>query len=399
MPLFDDTDRTEQRSKRENESLFGYYNSSARRCVAALRDLLESWFQGYPETAKPDLQARFRSPIAAQHQGAFFELYLHELLSSMGFALTVHPDLENTAPTHPDFVLSRDGQEQFYLEATSVLPSEYEVAKERMIAEVYDTLNKMRSPNFFVAIRVQGTPTTAPRGRELRDKLERWLATLNPDELGRKLETEGFDGLPSFEWTHEGLNLSFLPIAKSPGLRGKPGVRPIGSTMPEARMIDSHSPIRNAISTKATKYGELSLPYVVAVNVMDMFAHDIDIMAALFGRECITAYRGPNGETIEKLGRQPNGAWLGPRGPQSTRVSAALVATNLSPWAIGSITPVLIHHPWASKPIAPEMWQLTQQVPNTATGHMEERLGSSASDFLALPTPWPVPDDSFDIQD
>jgi hypothetical protein len=228
MRLFDEIERAEPRSKRENEPLFGYYNSSARPCVAALRDQLESWFHRYPEMAKTDLRARFRSRITAQHQGAFFGLYLHELLCLMGFELSIHPDLESTVPTHPDFILSRDGQQLFYLEATLALSSQDEAAKESMIAQVYDTLNKMHSPNFFVAIQVQGTPKTPPPGKRLRHQLEQWLATLDPDDLRHKLETEGFDGLPSFEWAYEGWNLSFLPIAKSPNLRGKSGVRPIG---------------------------------------------------------------------------------------------------------------------------------------------------------------------------
>src|SRR5262249_52731893 len=105
MQLFDEVNRVDQRSKRENEPLFDYYNCSGRRSVGALRELLESWFQRYPQTARKDLRARFRSRIDAQHQAAFFELYLHEFLRAMGFEIYVHPELCENTPTHPDFVV------------------------------------------------------------------------------------------------------------------------------------------------------------------------------------------------------------------------------------------------------------------------------------------------------
>ena len=394
MKLFDDITRTEQRPKRENEAVFAYCNISARRAVIAFRDLVEAWFQRYPQEVRKDLRARFRSPIDAQHRGAFFELYLHELLCSMGFECAIHPNMDRGTRTHPDFLISRNGQPCFYLEATSALPSQDETAKERMIAQLYDSLNKTESPNFFVAVELNGTPTTSPPGKRLRQELERWLSTLDPDDLRHRLETGGFDNLPSFEWSYQDWSISFLPIAKSSALRGKPGVRPIGTTLPtKAKAVDSHSSIHRAVIAKATKYGELALPFIVAVNVFDIFADSIDVMNALFGQEAVQVGRGPDGVLHNRLVRQPNGAWFGPRGPQNTRVSAALIALNLSPWAMASITPILIHHPWASKPIPLEIWPLAQQALNRETHYMEERPGKSVRDFIALPDPWPLPDD------
>jgi hypothetical protein len=60
----DDVQRTEVRPKREREPIYDYYNSSARRPIAALRGLLQSWFDAYPASGKKDLLARFRSRIA-----------------------------------------------------------------------------------------------------------------------------------------------------------------------------------------------------------------------------------------------------------------------------------------------------------------------------------------------
>ena len=83
MQIFDDIPRTETRAKNERESFFPYYNRSARPMIAAVRQLLESWFARIPADAQRDLRARLRSPIDSQHEAAFWELYLHELFSGM----------------------------------------------------------------------------------------------------------------------------------------------------------------------------------------------------------------------------------------------------------------------------------------------------------------------------
>src|ERR1044072_4083894 len=393
MRLFDEVNRKTHRPKTEHEPLFDYYNISARRTVVAFRELVEAWFQRYPQDVRKEFRGRFRSPIDAHHRGAFFELDLHELILSMGFTIDIHPKMNERTTTQPDFIVSKNEQPCFYLEATSALPSQEESAKEKIFAQLYDYLNEMHSPNFFVAIEPHGSLTNPPPGKSLRRELEQWLSTLNPDELRQSLEVDGFRGLPRFNWTYKNWSISFLPIAKSVGLRGKRGVRPIGMTLPsEAKFIDSYSPIKKAVAAKATKYGELNLPFIVAVNVFDIHADSIDLMDALFGREAIQIREGFDGVISRKEIRQPDGVWVGPRGPQNTRISGALFTVNLSPWAMATITPVLIHHPWASKPILPELWPLTQQVPNRQTFHMEERLGKNACDFLSLPTPWPIPD-------
>ena len=400
MKMFDDIIRTELRPSRENEPTFEYCNISARPPVTAFRDIVEIWFQRYPPRGKTDLRSRFRSRNNAQHHGAFFELYLHELLLSMGFDLSLHPDMNGNTGTHPDFLVSQNGQPCFYLEATLVLPPENEAAKDRMIAQVYDSINRIESPNFFISIQLNGTPTKPLASRPLRQALERWLATLNPDSI-EHTQINDLDELPTFDWEYEDWSISFRAVAKSPELRGKPDVRPIGFTLPKgAGVIDSYTPIRRAISAKATKYGDMPIPFIVAVNVFDIFASKIDVMNALFGPEAVSIRQYSDGTRHHRLIRQPNGAWITPRGPQNTRVSAALIALNLSPWNMVTRTPTLIHHPWATRPISPAVWPLTQEIPNQETHQMEEQPGKDINSFLRLPIPWPLPDrDDEDPQD
>lgn len=392
MTLFDDVTRSDRRPARENEPLFDYYNTSGRRSVDGIRTTLDTWFQRIPESAKTELRARFRSPTASQHQSAFFELYLHELLCCSGFSVTLHPNVPGDVRTHPDFLVLQNDIPCFYLEATLALPSGNETAANARIAQVYDTLNAMESPNFFLGIRLRGAPATPPHGARLRRDLTRWLSGLDPDVLRHTLEAAHWDGLPSYEWSHDGWDLSFLPIAKSPSLRGQPGVRPIGVRIPAVRLLNSHAAMKTAICNKATRYGDLDLPFVVAVNVIDIFADDDDIMNALFGEENVTGTPHPDGIIDLTPGRNGNGAWFGPQGPQNTRVSAAFVLLNMDVWNMVSQSPKIIHNPWATCPLSHDLWPLPQLILNLTENRLESKAGLTAGDVLGLPMTWPPVD-------
>lgn len=393
MTLFDDVDRRDIRPKRHGESTFDYLNQSGRPPYTVMRALLEQWFSRIPDAANTDLRARFRSSTDSQHQGAFFELYLHELLTCCGLRMEVHPAVQGSA-RHPDYVTLRQGERQFYVEATLALPSREEEAADARAARVYDAINKhLKSPNFFLAIRIRGAPSTPPPGRKLAEALTAWLRKLDPDVLGEVLRSEGFDGLPSFDWSHDDWELSFLPVAKSPDLRGAPDVRPIGITMPEVQILETHKAIRAAVCNKATRYGDLDLPYLVAVNVIAEHADTIDVMNALFGEEYVEIRMKADGSIAQALGRKRDGAWFGPTGPRNTRVSGAVVLNDLSEWTVHQ-APVLIHNPYANTPFPIDSWPLRQRVPDQQKARLVDRPGLDVVDLLRLPQPWPPADGS-----
>lgn len=389
MVLFDDFIRTEDRAKRESEPLFEYYNILAGSGGAALRSLLQGWFDRLPEPARMTLGPRFRNADDISFQSAFFELYLHELARCMGYEVEHEPNIHDTS-SHPDFLVKRGGEPKFYLEATLAAPSAKEQANEKRAAVVYNTLDQMTSPNFFLHIRVEGAPTTPPAGARLRADLEEWLATLDPDEVAKAFEDSGLDGLPVREWAHDDWKLTFVPVPRSPEHRGKPGVRPLGSRT-WSGWNQSQRGIRKAVVSKAAKYGNPQHPLVIAVNVLDESAHESDVMEALFGDECLRSYVGTDGRPIGEVvsDQKANGAWRGPSGPQHRCVSAVLIAYHLDPWRIAE-PPVLIHHPWAYRPLYPRLWTLGQKVPQFSFRWFE---GRGAGEVLQLPKPWPPEDD------
>jgi len=402
MRIFEDIPRgRDQRPRRENESIFDYMNSSSRPLVAGIRELLELWFERYPEDAKHQLKRRLYSRTDSQHQSAFFELYLHELLTSR-FEVVLEPDMGLDITTHPDFKASLDGNPRFYLEAVLASQALAEVVKDARIAEVFGQVNRINSPNFMLQVSYHGAPTTAPSTRLLRQKLEHWLLGLEPNEIaGIDLQTE-YHRLPCLEWCHEDWQVEFRPIPIAPEFRGL-GITPVvGAVMPStgAEVIDlesyvdkTHVAVRSAIRRKATKYKVLGLPYIVAVNILEPFADERNLLDALFGEEQITVSLSPSAGSVTTHRRAADGAWIGPDGPHNTRVSAVLACFNLTPLVSATRAPILVHNPWASNPLPMDLWPLSQISVHGETGTLDRIDDRSPAELLRFPFSWPPPKD------
>jgi hypothetical protein len=388
MPLFDNSQRTETRAKRQNEPSFDYLNSSARPSVCAIRNLLNTWYSRFPSGERHALCNRFRKRQDVPHQSAFLELYWHEFLTQSGYLVDVHPVLSGVNK-HPDFLATKPGVPPFYLEARLAMPP-LDPASEKRLAAVHDTLNRIDSPNFFLHMESEGNATDNINGNALRARLERWLRTLDPEIVAARVVKEGHETLPNMQLSEHGLTLSFLASPKGPELRGEQGIQTIGSTMlGEMRQLNTHKDIRSAIEAKAKKYGELDRPLVIAINVMDIFCEQCDILNALFGEERVVVTRQSDGQWRHDWGtRTPNGAWRGPQGPRNTGVSAVIVTNQLVPWTLRACKVELVHNPWASYPLLTEALPIPQY--SVIAGRIHRQQGVQAADILDVPSPWPI---------
>lgn len=261
------------------------------------------------------------------------------------------------------------------------------------MAAVYDAINTIESPNFFLELEIRGSPNTPPRTRKLRRDLTEWLAGLNPDHIAQLYADNKRLHIPSLPWHHEGWDLLFTPIPKSPKLRGRPGVRPIGLRVPEGGWLTTDAEIREAVELKAKKFAELGEPLIVAVNFIGIHCDNIDVMNALYGQESTLVTFAPDGRFTERNQRKPNGAWFGRNGPRKTVVSGLLVVNQLNPWSMGSTIPELFHNPWAAHPLSPSVMGLPQCVADLSVGRVNHEPGARASELLGLPSPWPTPDE------
>jgi hypothetical protein len=369
MLLFDDIERSDNSPAAYAEPEFSFLNRSARPAFGRIRHVLDDWFSRYSPEGRSDLCERFRSDIDAQHRGAFFELLLHELLLRLGCEVQLHPELGESSGQGPDFLVKSPTCGQFFTEAVVATDeSDQKAAARARMNQVYDALNRMQSPDFFIGMELTGEPVTPPSAECMRSFLQKHLAGLNPDEMAARLEAQGPSGLPRWRYEHDGLTVDFYPIPRPPESRGKPGVRPTTRRLRMPERDKSREAIRQAILKKAGRYGELEHPYVIAVNALGKAVDDTDIFEALPFRE-------------------PDGVWTSPRGPRYTRVSAVLIAVRLLPWNIPRADACLYHNPWAQRAYTCELARLPQAVPEGT--RMTRSEGESLATLLGLSAEWP----------
>lgn len=384
ISLFDTIGGTDDEFARYAEPSFVYMNRSSRSEFIEVRKKLDSWFRHYPKDQRDDLRARFRSHTNSQHESALFELILHEVLRGMGCKITLHPTLQTTTK-NPDFLVQPQGSDPFFVEAVVVTnESKKEASAQARINQVYDVLDrKVNSSNFFLWLSVEGAPASPPQANKIALFLNERLEKLDPDHIAALSESGGIEAVPVWRYEHDGWVINFRPLPKKPVARNKKIVRPIGATSTDIRWIDNRTPLRDAIKTKAKKYGELELPYVVAVNALE-FIDDIDIMEALFGKEQFEI--DVHHPDRAQMSRALDGVWISYDGPQYTRVSAVMLSTRLSPWNLwGNVR--LYHNPWAKKVYSAALTRLPQAV--LVNHHMRNVDGDKIGTILGLPGSWP----------
>jgi len=392
--IFADVSRYDSTPATYSESNFEFLNRVDAPTWQRVRDLVEDWFTHLWDDAKPDVAARLQSRDDRQFRAAFWELYCHESLRRLGYDVECHPEL-SSGGRRPDFLARRDDLE-LVLEATIAASSDADVAAERREAQIYDVLNRVDSPNFFLAIEVHHAGSNPPAAARLKADLEQWLRTLDPDQVTQILEEEGTlllsGSVPHHVWKQDDWHVTFTPLPKKPEARGAPGARTIGMHGPgEAYMIDDRTPIWRAVGEKAGAYGRFDKPYIVAVAAQSFTAgNDHDVNGALYGTEQVTLRTRSDGSVEAVSSRAPDGIFLGPHGVRNTRVSGVLIAQHLSPWSVGTTVPTLWHHPAAEQDASVAGCPWRQVTVRTENGELEYHAPSiTTSEFFDLPSDWP----------
>ncbi|RYH70962.1 MAG: hypothetical protein EON54_00880 [Alcaligenaceae bacterium] len=344
--LFSNVDRTDTAPKRGGEPSYQFLDRSARPEIAKVRAFLLAALHNYPEAERVEVVARIKSEKEVHFRSATFEILLHEALVRLGYQLAPHPNPGTGVATRPDFLVTDADGREFFLEA--VLASERDgsnPAAEAMKEVALGYLNETKHADFLIDVESEGNPTSQPSGKSLARDVHAWLGTLDPDSLRERLVTQGLDAMPSLMWDHEGWVLTLRPLPISKERRGT-APRLIGGIGNGSKWVNAWEPLRDAVKKKANRYGDLTKPLVVAVNV-DIFNLDaIDEVQALYGEEYWSETIGH--PEMSGPGRRPNGAWRGPHGPQNRRVSAVWFFNDLTPYTIANRRSTLYLNPWAN---------------------------------------------------
>jgi hypothetical protein len=315
---------------RHDEDLYSWLDRSSRASAEAARNLINEWFsQIAAQETLGHLRSRLSSNDDSQFAAAFWELYLHERLRLLGYSIDTDVRVRGTS-LNIDFLASKPGS-RFYVECTSVFKSRADTAQGRREAQIYDVLDQLNTPNFFVwAQKRRSGPRQPPLGR-LRIQLETWLNGLNPASLRAAAMAGQIGNLPTFVWRDGGWEYEFKALPKF-AAAGKPGVRAVGSAGGLQTIVaPTPKDIRGAISDKVRKYGRLDSALIVALMI-DSPAHDEEDTAdCLYGESRVLL---PRGQTF----RAANGLW-----PEVDRekLYGVVVTCQWSPWKVAAAWPLL----------------------------------------------------------
>ncbi|MEU0511637.1 hypothetical protein [Amycolatopsis sp. NPDC006125] len=335
MTVYPSRHRRDSSPKRAAESQAAFLDRVAGAYWDQVRDVINEWWSHLPDQARSGVRSRLLDRNSGSNVfSALWELYLHEMLLGSGCTVEVEQAV-GTRGKYPDFLVTHDG-EQFVLEAIWTSQRIGDPTQDAMSGRLLDAINSVPSPNFFLSVSIVRVGSAEPPQRGLKSELARWLGGLDPDQIQADYEQRQVP-LPSHIWQEAGWSLSFTAMPRSPGARRR-SARAIG-IYPMIWMRDRSDHVLNAVKRKGGKYGDLALPFVVALGQAALFPDDEDIVTSLYGSSVEYAHTG-NGSTFSRLS---DGYWSPLRDNGHHRVSGVLVVDNPAPWTWATVTPVLWH--------------------------------------------------------
>jgi hypothetical protein len=185
-------------------------------------------------------------------------------------------------------------------------------------------LDEVGDGNFFLMTTSITSATNSAPARSFRDQIRKWLAHLDPDAV----DTEE---LPARTFEQDGWSVTVEAVPIKHDNRGNVR-RSIGIyAHVEAAFIDDGAKLVAAVKSKASRYGNLDAPFVVAVGTSSFDEDDEDVFNALYGSvSWVLDGLGP-GEKITSRGvRNPDGYFGSPGAWRNRRVSAVLIVDQLS---------------------------------------------------------------------
>jgi len=340
------------------EGAFAFLDRSAWPRCAAARDELERWFARYPDgperNDRKDLRQRFRSSNRRDHLGAWWELYLHRVFTSLGYAVEPHPRIAGTGKS-PDFLLTKGGA-SFLLEAVTTVSGIVDAAGRaaHREAELLDILDSVSHPDFSISVEIESVGPNTLKRKLIAGLLLARLNELDPNDV--RWESGSYDD--EFVLDQDGWRVTFTPYLRGDLDDPDPNHRMIGGGPVTVGSIDDRSKLAAALKSKRSKYGCPELPYVVAVLREGFSPDDEDAMSALVGTHAL-AYRmrgGPSEARWTRWTRLHDGMWLrGTQAKHGEHVSAVLIGDKISELNFADHSPVLWPNPWASRPLTDDL--------------------------------------------
>jgi hypothetical protein len=383
--VFDLIERTNPKPKEHLETSFEFLNRVAGTYWAQVRELVQHWLDRVPgDKDYRDLRGRLRTDDAANYS-AFLELYLHELFRRAGYEVSIHPVLRN-GTRRPDFLVCGHGQ-SFYVEATMPGPQLAAHSRSQRRSAFLDTIQRCSNKNFLLSLDHLDVGASPARGRRARRAIEMWLSSLDPDSVSYNAGSR-----ETFRWVDGDWEAHFSAIPLLSQHRGRPDHRAIGVYGDSGvGWIDDAPTIKSSLNAKASAYGVLDRPLIIAVGTYIWDRDYWHSTNALYGGSAVTWWENDDGAIEHAEIRQPDGFFGTPPNWANHNVAAVLHINQLQPHHLQNAEVTLWTHP-----AAPGQWDsLAAVIPCTARRLVgrsleESRSATDPAEFFDLPTPWPI---------
>ena len=306
------------------------------KVVAAREKLLRQLLE-VPEPNRAAWEKRLTSKLDHSHFSVRLEISLHHFFKERGWETDIEPELLGTS-NRPDFRFRRDANE-LLVEAKTVLDPQPVDQQDSRLRILVDGLSNRLSR----AISIHpcfDLPPSLPN-RRIAAEIEKKAAGA---ELLQEFRIEG---------EHQGhpysLDVTILLADEQNSLAG------VGATIGQAYSVDIGNPMRKAIQEKAIKYGNMDVPFVVAVwpKVGSHFPYpNDDDLVALFGDK-VWHVPAPGMQGVAETVK-PNGVFTlqGEYGTRRySRVSAVMVC-QLDRADYHRV----YHNPFADRPLASDIF-------------------------------------------
>ena len=387
--LFSSYDRTDHAPAWSSDNQYSFLDRSARPAAAAVRHLLDRW----TSELSPEERRRLISRLRSEFDSTFHELWLQQILRALFDDVHAHPRLPHTSRT-PDFAVTRGGRVACYIEAKVFTElAQKEAAEDAMYGVLFDAINRMDMPEFFVSLRdLRNDSGKQPSSNRLTKFIRECAETVDSRQARRRIEAGESLG-DDLSWNYDDPLAGFrcrvhlFPCADS-AVGG--GHRPIASGRSKGRWGNSATNIRASLEEKAKRYDRklLAAPYLIALNSMSPWDSPSDYADALYGDvEDKMIVNVETGDLLRReVIRRRNGLWISENGPQYREVSAILYSRAF-PWNLGNAPLVLYINPWALQP-------LPQQLLIFPRAELVEReltmsSGATTGELLNLDVAWP----------
>jgi hypothetical protein len=273
---------------------------------------------------------------------------------------------------NPDFLLISQTGDEILVEAASVFPIHEFGGEKQRFQELINSINKsLNSPDFWVGVIVNASTSQRPPLNRICKYLERELSKLRYEEV-----KEHFDkskDFPRIPWKNGEWDLEFRISTKNQA-RGNPDIGSLGLYTEGIKEVHTISDIQSSIKRKNDHYGDLTIPYLLALNI---HAHvdDLAVPDALLG---IPMRQGRRVLWVS------DGSWYRRKEYHMQRMSGLCTFSGLCPDNLNWVNPILWHHPDPTYSIPPQLWKLSQNIFNGMSMDYQQVDGEKIGQLLGV---------------